>query len=36
MSTRTARVQLLVAALLFSTGGTVIKSLALTSWQVVA
>jgi drug/metabolite transporter, DME family len=36
MSMRSARVQLLAAALLFSTGGTAIKSLALTSWQVVA
>ena len=36
MSTRSARVQLLAAALLFSTGGTVIKSVDLTSWQVVA
>ena len=36
MSTRSSRVQLLAAALLFSTGGTVIKSVALTGWQVVA
>ncbi len=34
MSTRTARVQLLIAALLFSTGGTAIKLVALTNWQV--
>jgi drug/metabolite transporter (DMT)-like permease len=36
MSTRPARVQLLAAALLFSTGGTVIKSVDLSNWQVVA
>jgi DME family drug/metabolite transporter len=36
MSTRSARVQLLAAALLFSTGGTVIKAVTLTNWQVVA
>ena len=35
MSTRSARVQLLAAALLFSTGGTAIKAVALTNWQVV-
>lgn len=36
MSIRPARVQLLAAALLFSTGGTVIKAVALTNWQIVA
>jgi drug/metabolite transporter, DME family len=36
MSTRSARVQLLTAALLFSTGGTVIKAVTLTTWQVAA
>lgn len=35
MPTRTARIELLLAALLFSTGGTVIKAVSLTSWQVV-
>jgi len=35
MHTRSARLQLLLAALLFSTGGTAIKAIALTSWQVV-
>jgi len=35
MHTRAARIQLLLAALLFSTGGTVIKAISLTSWQVV-
>jgi len=34
--TRAARVELLLAALLFSTGGTAIKALSLTSWQVVS
>jgi drug/metabolite transporter, DME family len=34
MPTRSARVQLLLAALLFSTGGTAIKLVALTNWQV--
>jgi drug/metabolite transporter (DMT)-like permease len=33
---RAARFELLLAALLFSTGGTVIKALSLTSWQVVS
>jgi drug/metabolite transporter, DME family len=36
MHTRAARLELLLAALLFSTGGTVIKALSLTSWQVVS
>jgi len=36
MSIRSSRLQLLAAALLFSTGGTVIKAVALTNWQVVA
>jgi drug/metabolite transporter, DME family len=36
MSTRPARLQLLAAALLFSTGGTVIKAITLTNWQVAA
>jgi drug/metabolite transporter, DME family len=35
MHTRSARGQLLLAALLFSTGGTAIKAISLTSWQVV-
>jgi drug/metabolite transporter, DME family len=35
MSIRASRLQLLAAALLFSTGGTVIKAVSLTSWQVV-
>ena len=33
MSTRTARLQLLAAALLFSTGGTAIKAVALTKLE---
>jgi drug/metabolite transporter, DME family len=36
MSMRSARAQLLAAALLFSTGGTVIKAVDLSGWQVVA
>jgi drug/metabolite transporter, DME family len=36
MSDRTARAQLLLAALLFSTGGAVIKATTLTSWQVAS
>jgi drug/metabolite transporter, DME family len=36
MPTRSSRLQLLAAALLFSTGGTVIKAVGLTNWQVVA
>ncbi len=36
MHVRAARLELLLAALLFSTGGTVIKALSLTSWQVVS
>jgi drug/metabolite transporter, DME family len=36
MHTRAARFELLLAALLFSTGGTVIKAISLTSWQVVS
>lgn len=36
MHVRAARIELLLAALLFSTGGTVIKALSLTSWQVVS
>jgi drug/metabolite transporter, DME family len=36
MSTRSARAQLLAAALLFSTGGTVIKAVDLSGWQIVA
>ncbi|MCX6553308.1 MAG: EamA family transporter, partial [Acidobacteria bacterium] len=36
MVPRSARVQLLLAALLFSSGGTVIKAVTLTSWQVVS
>jgi drug/metabolite transporter, DME family len=36
MSTRSARLQVLAAALLFSTGGTAIKAVALTNWQVAA
>ena len=35
MSTRSARAQLLFAALFFSTGGAVIKAVSLTNWQVV-
>jgi DME family drug/metabolite transporter len=35
MSTRSARLQLLLAALLFSTGGTVIKAVSMSSWQLV-
>jgi drug/metabolite transporter (DMT)-like permease len=35
MSLRSSRVELLVAAALFSTGGVAIKAVALTSWQVV-
>ena len=34
MSDRSARTQLLLSALLFSTGGTAIKAVHLTSWQV--
>jgi drug/metabolite transporter, DME family len=34
MAIRSARLQLLAAALLFSTGGTAIKAIALTNWQV--
>lgn len=36
MSDRSARGQLLLAALLFSTGGTVIKAIALDNWQVAS
>jgi drug/metabolite transporter (DMT)-like permease len=35
MSSRSSRVELLIAALLFSTGGVAIKAIALTNWQVV-
>ncbi len=35
MLPRSPRIQLLLAALLFSTGGTVIKAVSLSSWQVV-
>jgi drug/metabolite transporter, DME family len=34
MTSRSARVQVLAAAVLFSTGGTAIKAVALTNWQV--
>ena len=36
MSTRSSRLQLLAAALLFSTGGTAVKAISLTSWQLVS
>ena len=36
MHTRAARLELLLAALLFSTGGTAIKAISLTGWQVVS
>lgn len=32
----TSRLQILAAALLFSTGGTVVKALSMTSWQIAA
>ena len=35
MPTRSARIHLLLAALLFSTGGTAVKAISLTSWQLV-
>jgi len=36
LPTRRARLQLIVAAVLFSTGGAVIKATAMTSWQVAS
>ena len=35
MSSRSSRIELILAALLFSTGGAAIKAIALSNWQVV-